>query len=267
MRRGLVKKIIIIVLVIAVIVAGIFVAKKVIDNLPQKPVDTPIEQLPNMNIGERPERKISYLFRDNILGKNQEDLLEVLDMTADEIIYENIMGENVETTFKWNKSKLEAMYSTVEITDGMDYDYARKHQELLDEIIDSCDKSPVLSAVNWGDGLDRKFSSITWNAALKDGSLIIYDRFDLEDGSILLITCNNKYDEAITRSRSETIFQTCIVASKEYIDNFIEQLPEPKSSMPEEAGTTTETEEPVEEETPSTPVSGVGTGSTTGGGN
>ena len=228
-------------LILVLIVGGIFVFKKISNGGMIDPNKGQVQVNPNPPV-ERPPHKISYLFRDGILGKPETDVCEVLDITSDEIIYENILGKNMETTFKWKSGNLEAMYSTVEVTAGIPYDYAREHQVLLDEIIASCDYSPRSSGVIWGDGLDKKFSSTIWNEALNKGSLILYDEFELEEGSVVLITSNYKYDDAIERSRSENIFQTVIVSTKEYIDKFIDELPDITINSVAEQSNNTSTE-------------------------
>ena len=144
-----VKIAIAIVLILILAVGGIFIFKKLGGGEVTNPTQGQTQVNPNPPV-ERPPHKISYLFREGILGKPETDVCEVLDITSDEIIYENILGKNMETTFKWKGGNLEAMYSTVEVTAGIPYDYAREHQVLLDEIIASCDYSPRSSGVIWG---------------------------------------------------------------------------------------------------------------------
>lgn len=226
MRGDRIKKIIIgILFVLLIILIGLFVFFKFFANSDPEPQETldPVESAQTyVNV---PEHKVSFLFRDGILGKDKADVCEVLDIEPDEIISENIFSTNMTTSYKWNGNKLQGIMSTVETTDGVDYDFARSHQVLVDSLIDSTGKIPTESKQQWEDGTDHKFSSATWNKALESGELKnIYDRFRTDDGDILIITCNKKLDEAIDRSRTEKIFQTIIVGDSSYIDSFLKGI-------------------------------------------
>lgn len=223
MRGEKVKKVIVgILFVVLIILIGLFVFFKFFASTEPTPEETqgPVEsQQVYVNV---PERKVSFLFRDGILGMDKADVCEILDIEENEVISENIFSTNMTTTYKWNGNKLQGIMSTVETTDGVDYDFARNHQVLVDNLIDSTGKIPAESKQSWEDGTDHKFNSASWNKALESGELKnVYDRFRTEDGDILLITSNQKLDDGIDRSRTEKIFQTIIVGDSKYIDTFL----------------------------------------------
>lgn len=217
------KKIVpIVALVLVLVISGLCIKFFVLD---KRDVDEPVPS--NTPVQEEvlptPQIKTSYLFRDDILGRNMDEVLETLDIESDEIVSENILGKNVETTYKWNNGSLEAVYSTVSVDDAKGYNYSRSHQEAVDEVISSTGAMPESSVV-WKDENERVYDNNLWNEALENGDLVLIDKFTTPQGSLLVVTSNRKLDSGIKRSRTEKIFTSIIIGSTKYIDELAKNV-------------------------------------------
>lgn len=166
----------------------------------------------------KPTQKDSALFRDNLLGKPKANVLELLDVTEGQIIEENILLTNVETSLVFKNDVLVGIMSTVVIPKETDFDYARNHQNLESSINESTGKDSTYTET-WKEGPAIDFSNSAWNKALKTGELTLKDKTVTHQGAILLQTSNVLLDKAISRPASEKIYQTIVVGTKEYVES------------------------------------------------
>lgn len=217
---GIGKKIIPALAIIAILIGAAFCIKIFVLDRTDIEEPNPSESPAPEDVLPTPALKTSYLFRDDILGRNKEDVLETLDVEDGETMSEDILSRNVETTYKWNNTSLEAVYSTVSVEDAKGYNYSRNHQTAVDEAISFTGTMPE-SLVVWKDENERVYDNNLWNTALEKGDLILADKFNTPQGSLLIITCNKKFDDDIKRSRTEKVFTSVIIGTEEYIDGFI----------------------------------------------
>lgn len=220
LRRG--GKLVPILLFIIVVVAAVFCVKTFVIDVQEQEELIPSEA-PIQDVLPTPQKKTSYLFRDDILGRNKDDVLGVLDIEDGDVVSENIMSRNVETTYKWQNTSLKAIYSTVEVEDAKGYNYPRNHQTAVDEAISSTGAMPT-SSVIWKDGIERVYDNKLWQKELEDGNLILMDKFDTDQGSILIVTSDKKLDDDIKRSRTEKVFTSVIIGDSSYIDGIISEV-------------------------------------------